>query len=158
MFRGLNMGKITIIGRNQAKPGYIFLFNQPLTLCFKCKYYKVCMEGLEAGRLYIIKKVLKKSIEDCKIHFNGGKLVEVEEANVKACIHSKEAILEAIMDFHPIECKNILCKNYVKCVPLGLRNGDKCKIIELINKKVTCPLGFPLAFVRLQRLSFHTAQ
>ncbi|MEM3516199.1 MAG: UPF0179 family protein [Candidatus Bathyarchaeia archaeon] len=151
------MSKITIIGKHQARLGYSFLFNKPLTLCLKCKYYKVCMEGLESGRIYVIKKVLKKAIDECKIHFNGGKLIEVEEAKIEANINSKEAILEAIMEFHPIECKNILCKNYSKCSPLGLRNGDKCKVVKVLDK-VTCPLGFPLVFVHLQRLSFHTSQ
>jgi uncharacterized protein (UPF0179 family) len=151
------MNKITIIGKQQAKIGYVFLFNKPLTLCLKCKYYKICMEGLEAGRIYIVKKVLKRAIEECKIHFNGGKLVEVEEANIEANINAKEAILGAIIDFHSLDCKNILCKNYVKCAPLGLRNGDKCKIIEVIDKP-TCSLGFPLVSVRLQRLFFHNAQ
>ncbi len=151
------MSKITIIGKQQAKPGYIFLFNKSLTLCFKCKYYKVCMEGLEAGRIYIVKKVLKKNIEECKVHFDGGKLVEVEEASIEANINAKEAIPEATTVFHSINCKNISCRNYDKCAPLGLWNGDRCKIIEVIDK-TTCPLGFPLVFVRLQRLSFHNAQ
>jgi uncharacterized protein (UPF0179 family) len=157
MFRELiKMGKITIIGKNQAKLGYVFLFNKPSSFCIKCKYYKPCMEGLETGRVYIVKKVLKKTF-DCKLHFDGGRLIEVDEANIEANIEAKSAILGAIIDFHAVKCKNVLCENYVKCAPLGLQDGDKCKVIEVYGK-VTCPLEVPLSFVRLHRLSFHNTQ
>ncbi|MBS7655289.1 UPF0179 family protein [Candidatus Bathyarchaeota archaeon] len=150
------MGRITIVGKNQAKVGYAFLFNKPSSICIKCKYYKPCMGGLEAGRVYIVKKVLNKVFE-CKLHFEEGNLVEVDEADIEANIDAKLAILEAIIDFHAIKCRNVSCENYFKCAPLGLRNGDKCKIVE-VYEKVTCPLGAPLSFVRLHRLSFHSIQ
>jgi len=156
MFRGLKLGKTTIIGKNQAKVGYAFLFNKPSSLCIKCKYYKPCMEKLESGRVYVVEKVLNKVFE-CKLHFEGGKLVEVNEADIEANIEAKLAILGAIIDFHAIKCTSILCENYSKCAPLGLRNGDKCKIVEVYGKAI-CPLGVPLSFVRLHRLSFHNIQ
>lgn len=148
--------KVTVVGESQARVGYAFVFNGPAEACFKCKYYKACLEGLEEGRVYAVRSVLDKAL-DCKLHSGAGRLVEIEEEAIEAAVEEKKAILGALIDFRAVECGNRVCGNRGLCNPVGLRHGDKCRVVKA-GGKVICPLGFRLLSVRLQRLPSYNAR
>jgi len=84
---------------------------------------------------------VREKTHPCKIHENGVRVVEVQEASIKALIPIKLAVESAIIHFEPQDCNNILCKFYHLCKPQGLRKGDKCKIVSLGRKlyaKIPC--------------------
>lgn len=148
--------KVTVVGEAQARVSYAFVFNGPANPCFKCKYYKACLEGLERGRVYVVRNVLDKVLE-CTLHSGAGRLVEIEEGVIEAAVEAKKAILGALIEFREVECGNQACGNRGLCNPVGLRDGDRCRVVEA-GGKVTCPLGFRLLFVRLQRLPSRNAR
>jgi len=142
---------ITIIGENQARVGFKFLFHGYSIECEDCEYKKACLNNLEQDRVYEVVKIAKKKLE-CKLHGNGSRVVEVAEKSVEAAVESRIAIQDAIIEFNLIKCDFMICENYKKCIPMGLSEGDKCKILEVMEN-IKCPKGNELTLTFLLRQS-----
>ncbi|MFH0748921.1 MAG: UPF0179 family protein [Candidatus Bathyarchaeota archaeon] len=142
---------ITLVGLRQAKRGFSFLSDGPLKECEECTLFKVCGAKLETGRVYVVTEVKEKEFS-CKIH-EGVKVVEVLEPNIETCIERRLSFLGGIITFHSQTCKKTSCPNYQKCVPRGLKDGDKCKVLETKGQvAVLCPLNQQLVLSTLQRV------
>ena len=143
---------ITLVGSSQAKRGFSFSYEGPLEECVKCALLKVCGEKLEAGRVYAVTKV-RNNVFPCEVHEKGVRVVEVVEPDIETNIGRRFAFPRSIITFQPQECTGTSCLNYEKCVPQGLRAGDKCKILEIMDQTaVLCPLNRPLVSATLQRI------
>jgi len=129
--------RITVVGVDQARFGYTFLFQGPASICRNCDIYNVCVENLESSRIYRIIDVGKKRLF-CKLLQEEGFVVEVEESPVEVCLDRRLAIRDAIITFNPPTCGSAECGNYEKCTPAGLVAGDRCKVIES-GQVVQCP-------------------
>ena len=123
-----------------AKPGLKFIFEGLTSECVKCKFFKVC-SNLERGRIYEVKR-LRKIKHKCPLHGNVV-VVEVELADVDAAVKANMAIEGVIITFRRIWCDFRSCKYRSLCNPVGLFDGDKCKIVE-VKGKINCPKGFNL--------------
>ncbi|WP_455277097.1 UPF0179 family protein [[Eubacterium] cellulosolvens] len=142
---------ITIIGPKQARIGFRFLYQGTSDTCNVCKYQNACLDNLEEGRIYSIKKVKNKKLP-CELHGSQGRVVEVVEDPIEAAIEKHIAIQDALINFNSLECDALECENIIKCNPLGLFNGDKCKVIKIMDV-IDCPKGFEISSVLLQRWS-----
>lgn len=143
---------ITLVGLSQAKIGFSFLNENSLQVCVKCALFRVCAEKLQVGRVYVVIKVRDKMFP-CKVHDRGVRVVEVVEADNEANIDRRLAFPSGIITFQPQECDRTSCPNLTKCIPQGLRAGDKCKIVELIEQTaVLCPQNRHLVSATLQRI------
>jgi len=82
---------ITMVGVKQARKGFEFLHESPSEKCEKCKYYRVCIGNLEAGRVYRIVGLREKTFP-CPLHEGGVRVVEVVESGRKRnlCGNSSE--------------------------------------------------------------------
>lgn len=143
--------KISLIGLRQAKKELIFFHEGPLGECKGCDLYKICMMNLEPKRVYKIVQVLEKMFP-CRVHEEGVKVVKVVEPDMQVTIENKYAFPQGIITYKLQKCKETSCKYYSKCVPLGLREGDKGKILDIICQ-VQCRLERPLVLVTLRRLN-----
>ena len=142
--------RITIVGVDQARLGYTFLFQGPASMCKSCNFHKVCVENLESGRVYRIVDVGKKKLL-CKLLQGEGFVVEVEESPIEVCIDRRLAIRDAIITFNPASCGILTCGNYEKCIPIGLAAGDRCKVTES-GEAVQCPEKLELVRASLLRV------
>ncbi len=142
---------ITLVGVKQAKENFIFLHQGGSEKCKKCEYYKICVEKLEVGRIYRIVKLHRK-VFPCSIHEEGVRVVEVMESNVPAAIPANLAIEGAVITFLEHECNIEDCRYSEICFPIGLNEGDKCKVMEVLGK-IPCPEKLPLVKVMLRRFS-----
>lgn len=140
---------ITIIGPKQARIGFRFLYQGFSDTCKACKYHNACLDNLDEGRIYSIKKVKNKKLP-CELHGGQGKVVEVVEDSIKAALEKHVAIQDALINFNSLECDTLECENRIKCNPLGLFDGDKCKVIKIMDV-IDCPKGFEISSVLLQR-------
>jgi uncharacterized protein (UPF0179 family) len=140
---------ITIIGPKQARVGFKFLYQGFSDTCKVCKYNNACLDNLEEGRTYSIKKVRSKKLP-CELHGGEGKVVEVFEGPIEAAIEKHIAIQDALINFNSLECDTLECENRIKCNPLGLFNGDKCKVVKIMGV-LDCPKGFEISSALLQR-------
>ncbi|GCC11322.1 hypothetical protein IPdc08_01373 [archaeon] len=138
---------ITLIDEAHAKKEYKFVSYHENSECKDCSLYNVCIKNLVTGRKYIIVDV-RNFEHRCKI-YGKAKVVEVEEASSEAAIQPKKAIPRASLNFEPIECTNVLCKNYITCRPEGLEKNEKV-IVEEVNRKIKCPLRIELVAVTLR--------
>ena len=142
---------LTLIGVRQAKVGYKFVFERLLPECKLCDLYQVCMESLEPGRVYVVIGV-RDIFHSCPIHEKGVRVVEVQEAEVEATVKSQFAVEGGIITFNPIKCENADCPYVSLCMPIGLRPGDKCKIVRVGERIKGSPCGLSLVRVLLQKV------
>lgn len=141
---------ITLISLGNVRKGYKFLFEGTITdECKTCSLSKICIGNLEKGRVYEVINVRGKKYR-CKAFNIDLVVAEVKEAEIEATIHTSLAMEGAIITFKPINCSNISCNYYELCNPIGLRNGDKCKIVKIF-KKLECPRKLPLTKVLISR-------
>ncbi len=143
---------ITLVPKTFARKGYRFVFEGKVdSECKKCSLFNVCIKNLEPGRIYEIVNIRNKK-HKCKIYESEVLVVEVVEADVEAFIKTSMAVEGAIISYNPVNCNEYLCPNFKLCKPLGLKQGDKCKIIKVFEK-LKCSKGISLTRVLLRRVS-----
>lgn len=140
---------ITLIGKDLAEEGVVFIFHGPADVCESCRFKSSCIESLEKGRKYKIINI-RDTEQKCQLHEGGTvKVVEVEKAKVTALIDSKKVHLGASLSYNPPEC-NFDCVFYHLCFPEGLFPGDKCTFVKDLGKHdEVCAKGFTLTKVIL---------
>ncbi len=141
---------ITLIGINLAQKGLEFMHYGAASACQKCRFKNTCIDTLEEGRIYVITNV-KDTQHPCPLHEGGKvKVVEVEKSYIKALIDSKVAFEGSNIIFNPVQCDNE-CVQKDLCVPEGLYENDRCKIIKNLGKpKFKCSKGLDLNLVLLK--------
>ena len=142
---------VTLVGKGQAEAGRLFIHRGPGSKCANCKYSKVCVENVEPGRIYEIIKIRDKTLF-CKQYEIEMQVVEVVNAKIPATIPAKQAIQGAIITFKTPVCEEKKCAFYELCFPEGLKSGDRCEILEIIQN-VPCLLGSPRKKVLLRLAS-----
>ena len=143
------MQKVTLLGERQARVGFRFLFEGVADLCAECSVKKVCLGNLENGRLYEVSKVTKKRFP-CLLHAGEAVVVEVREPPVEAALAPRSAIKDALITYSRPECQNGSCEHLQRCFPVGLLEGDRCRVVE-VKDSLKCPLRGQLLSVSLQR-------
>jgi len=137
---------ITIIGELLAKKNELFIYCGPLSECRECKLKTVCF-NLELGRQYCVKSV-RDVHHDCRIHEDGVRVVEVENAGILASVPSKLAIDGATFSFKSRDCPIFSCENYWLCHPFGVNAGTKYRISS-VEGNLSCEEGQSLRKVLL---------
>lgn len=141
---------ITVVNENNAKIGYEFVKQGLSEECLKCPLKHVCIDRLEEGRIYQVVMIRKKE-HYCKLINSKVRVVGVIESNVVCTIPTKMAFEGAIITYNRIKCDEVKCTNLMKCNPIGLKNGDKCRVVRRIGK-ADCIKGKLLAVVILSRI------
>ncbi|EHP84887.1 UPF0179 family protein [Methanotorris formicicus] len=134
------MKKITLIGSKLAKMGNEFVYMGILEECETCKFKRICHDNLEVGRRYKIVSV-RSANHQCKIHEDGVKVVEVVPAEFVIMVEAKKALEGVTLTHNPINCENVFCENYIYCNPEGIDEGDRYKILSVMNEKIKCEKG-----------------
>jgi len=142
---------VTLVGSLQARVGYRFISSEPPSTCRGCRLFHVCIGVLEPGRVYEVVAV-RRIKHSCPLHEEGVNVVEVVEATVEAALPSKIAVEGLIAQYRPPKCSLVDCEHRSLCQPQGLREGDRCRVVEARGLKVPCLRGFDLVQARLRRL------
>lgn len=123
---------ITLIGSRLAKEGMDFIFEGESNECNKCKLKNTCL-NLEKGRRYKVVKIKTPSIHECFLHDGGVIAVEVVKSPVIAILDSRKAIKGAKISYEPPKCRDVPDEMYDFFFPEGLRTGDKCTVINILE-------------------------
>ncbi|MCD4703178.1 MAG: UPF0179 family protein, partial [Methanosarcinaceae archaeon] len=123
---------ITLIGPDLTKESLEFIFEGEAPECNTCKLKNTCM-SLEKGRRYQISKILNETVHNCPLHDGGARVVEVIMAPIIAAIDSKNAIKGAKIKYSAPKYDGTDSEIYDLCHPLGLKDGDKCTISEILG-------------------------
>ncbi|MFP4654787.1 MAG: UPF0179 family protein [Methanohalobium sp.] len=142
--------KVTLIGCRLAKEGQEFIYWGESPDCSGCKIKNTC-NNLEIGRKYRVEKIRSDTVHGCYLHDQGAMVVEVSRASVVAAIESKKAVPGAKINFESIKCDEIDCEYHKFCYPKGLKNGDKCTIINVLDDVEVCSRGKSLKKVELSQ-------
>ncbi|ADI73472.1 Protein of unknown function UPF0179 [Methanohalobium evestigatum Z-7303] len=140
--------KVTLVGCRLAKEGQEFIYWGESPDCSGCKIKGTC-NNLEAGRKYRVEKIRNGTVHGCYLHDQGVMVVEVSRTPVVATIESKKAVPGAKINFEPIKCSEINCEFYGYCYPKGLKSGDKCTIVNVMDDVDECLRGKSLKKVEL---------
>jgi len=142
---------VTLVGKGQAKVGEVFIHRGPGSKCVECEYSQVCVENVKPGRVYEIVKVRDRTLF-CRQYEMEMRVVEVVNAKIPSAIPAKQAIPGVIITFRTPICEEEKCTYYDLCFPEGLKSGDRCEVLEVIQS-VQCPLGSPRKKVLLRLVS-----
>ena len=136
------MSKITLVGKEVAKVGYICTYLGTSPECDDCQVKKACHD-LQKGYRYRITTVRAKE-HDCPVH-SGGKavVVEFEEMKVEVSIPSSKAMEGAIITLRDDPCKIAWCENHRLCRKENPAGGQKIKILKL-SGEIKCLKGLKL--------------
>ncbi|MBU2560194.1 UPF0179 family protein [archaeon] len=140
--------KLTLVDSKLAKVGYEFVNYGEADECRTCKIAKACV-NLERGKRYRVTGVRDKEHE-CLIA-GRATVVEVTECDMPAAIDRRKVYPGSKINFEPVTCDNLLCKNMKHCKPEGLTLGDPCKIVDSVGK-INCEKGQNLVLVSLKKL------
>jgi uncharacterized protein (UPF0179 family) len=141
---------VTLIGIGQARVGRVFIHKGPCSKCEDCKYFQVCVKNVESERVYKIVGVRQKTLP-CRLYETEMQVIEVVDAEIPAAIQSKQAIAGAVITFEMPSCKEEICENRELCLPRGLRQGDRCEVLE-VTVSLQCSEGSPRKQVLLRRV------
>ena len=130
-----NNAKITLIGKDLAKPDTEFIYNGDIGECAKCSLHKVC-HNLIPGRRYRVLGLKKGSVHTCSVHNGGVCAVEVVPAPVPVLIDRKLAIPNSKITYEN-DCTERHCRNHHLCFPEGLTLNEKYLITEIGDDTVT---------------------
>ncbi len=120
---------ITLISSAIAKRGYTFIHEgETPKECKKCRLKLTCIDNLERGRRYTIAQV-KKIHHPCLL---GGTVtvVEVSEPEIVLFLDSR-LVFEGMSVIYQPDCEG--CEFAEMCMPVGLREGDKIQISEILG-------------------------
>ena len=137
---------ITLIGEDQARIGNRFYYTGPQTECRECKLKGVCF-NLEPGHQYEVIGI-RDTKHDCEMHDNGVRVVEVAKIPTLATVGKKYAIEGGMITYENNSCGRLGCDFYRFCHPIGIRDGEK-KTVDEIVEKVDCPIDENLMMVKL---------
>lgn len=135
---------VTVVGENQCKKGFEFVFTGPLAECRDCKVRNVCFH-LEANRRYRVKEV-RDVHHDCKVHEEGVRVVEVEKLPTRTALPMKAAVEGSMITFEETDCKYIGCPNFRLCRPAGAAEGMRFRIVS-VEGDIECLKGMSLRAV-----------
>jgi len=142
---------VTLIGTELAKEGEEFIFLGASNKCEECKLKNACT-NLEVDRRYRVEKVRDEMKHDCYIHEDGVCVVEVTEAPITAAVEGAYTFKNSKIVFAPPNCKEYDCELFDSCHPAGLREGDRCIILEVIGDAPgECKNGRVLKLVSMRR-------
>lgn len=141
---------VTMLSAGQAKVGETFIYRGYGQKCPGCKYFRVCAENLNGGRVYKVINVRKRKFR-CEAYDVEMHVVDVVEAEIEAAVPSKQAIEGIILTFHPQDCSNELCENHILCLPIGLIENDRCEVVRVYGR-ISCSRGLQLVRVLLRRV------
>ncbi len=123
----------TLVGENQAKIGFKFLFNSAAEECNHCDLKPVCIDNLKSNTIYEIIEVRDVS-HKCPIH-GTVRVVKVRSAEIEVVIPTRNVFVNAIISYDPVDCLNYQCPYHDFCEPVGLNKGDKVKILKILDNK-----------------------
>jgi uncharacterized protein (UPF0179 family) len=144
---------VTLIGAKLANVGDEFIFLGVSRKCEECKLKKACT-NLEVGRRYRIEHVRDEIKHDCSIHEAGVRVIEVIEPEIRVAIDAKYAFKGSKIVFEPVDCEITDYDLFDLCHPLGLKEGDKCTIIDVIDdgeNKILQDLNLKLVDVKREK-------
>jgi len=139
---------VTVVGEQQCKKGFEFVYVGPLSECRDCKVRNVCFH-LDEGRRYKVTDI-REVHHDCRVHEGGVRVVEVERLPTKAAMRGSSAIDGSIVSFQESDCDLLVCTNYRLCHPTGLSEGARMRITAVENEDLPCPRGQKLRVVLLE--------
>ena len=140
---------ITLIDPEHAEIGYQFIHYGTADECEDCDFKMVCIDNLEEGRKYEV--IGFKDLEhECEL-YGKVRVVEVKESDQLIATNPKYAFIGSSIHFTSPDCVDIFCTNSRLCNPEGIKEDDKCEIIDTLEK-IECDKGYDLKTINVRRV------
>ncbi len=129
---------VTVVGEQQCRIGFEFVFGGPLAECRDCKVKNVCFH-LDPNRRYKVTDI-REVHHECRMHEGGVRVVEVERLPTKGALPKMTAVEGAMITFEVNGCKSIGCPHFRLCRPRGAAEGMRFRIVQ-VDEELECPKG-----------------
>jgi uncharacterized protein len=131
--------RVTIVGAVFARPGMQFVYTGKTEECESCSISRVC-HNLEVGRRYEV-VAIRAANHACPVHHHGTVTVDVVETSVDIRIPAGQAKKNTTIVMKTPDCDEA-CDWYADCHPVGIMNGQKYIITEVLqDEPVDCRVG-----------------
>lgn len=141
------MGRVTLIGEHLARVGARFLNERPCEAAPTCPVARAC-QNLVWDRPFVVTAVRNVHHDVCKVHEDGVRVVEVEEAPLVASLEASKT-RGTMARWNPPVCHIRGCPNWDRCFSHGLRAGEEYELAQ-VESKLECPMGYSLVGVVLK--------
>lgn len=133
------MPEITLIAKEQAKPGFVFTYLGGAPVCRTCPYRQACLT-LDVGRRYEIVGV-RPVTHPCALQESEARVVEVAPRPRSLLVDSQAAVTGATVEVARTACNRLDCPNWSDCAGPSLGGKQRYRIVTAESERSTCLIG-----------------
>lgn len=133
------MPEITLIAKEQARPGFVFTFMGAAPVCRTCPYRQACLT-LDTGRRYEIVGVRPVS-HPCALQETEARVVEVAARPRTLLVDGPAAVAGATVEVGRTECSRLDCPNWDDCAGPSLGPKARYRVVSAETERTTCLIG-----------------
>jgi len=133
-----------------ARVGTRFLFSETFESCGSCELRPGCVSSLVKGRQYEVLSLRRKTFA-CPYQGDKYRVVEVKPSGLELAMPRNKCFEGAVLHFTARQCDRRFCKNYSFCVPEGASEGERWRVVGLLEA-VECPIGMALVKASLEQV------
>jgi uncharacterized protein (UPF0179 family) len=133
------MADITLIGVNEAREGFEFVYGGGAGVCRTCPYRHACLT-LDAGRRYTITKV-RPVTHPCALQETDAHVVEVKPVARPLLVESAGAVVGSSVDIGRFSCRRLDCPNWWDCAGPTLPPKQRYRIERVDPAPAECRIG-----------------
>ena len=141
---------ITMVPACWAREGTSFLFSDAFQTCESCEFRSVCVSSLVKGRHYEIMRLRKKTFT-CPYQRVKYQVVETKPSHLEVAMPRDRCFEGAVLHIAFHQCERRFCENYPFCVPEGAGEGERWRIVRLLEV-IDCPEGRALVKASLEQV------
>lgn len=140
------MAEITLLAKDQARPGYEFVYMGGAPPCRPCPYRNACLT-LDAGRRYAVRAV--RPVEHpCALQERPANVVEVEPRPRTLLVEPRSAIAGSTVETGRFACARLDCRHWDDCAGPSLPAKQRYRIESIEPGAADCLIGRTLKRVQ----------
>jgi uncharacterized protein (UPF0179 family) len=133
------MADITLLSKEQAKPGFEFVYQGGAPVCRTCPYRHACLT-LDAGRRYRVVKV--RPVEHpCALQEVSASVVEVQSIPRSLVVDARGAIVGSSVEVGRYACTRLDCPNWDICAGPSLPVKQRFRVEQTAPSMAECRIG-----------------
>ena len=133
------MAEITLIARQQARPGFEFVYQGAAAVCRTCPYRHACLT-LDVGRRYSITKV-RPVTHPCALQETQANVVEVAPIPRALVVEPRSAIVGSTVEVGRYACNRLDCPTWSICAGPSLPPKQRFRVETVHPEAVECRIG-----------------
>ncbi len=133
------MADITLIGIQEAREGFEFVYGGGAPVCRNCPYRHACLT-LDVGRRYAVTRV-RPVTHPCALQETDAHVVEVRPIARSLLVEAAGARVGSSVDVGRYPCRRLDCPNWWDCAGPALPPKQRYRIEKVDPSLAECRIG-----------------